>query len=324
MRCSAQLRSAIRDQHYYQRQHHRRSERRRADRHRCCERQSLRWNLRQCVLPVGVNSSFREPLGSGRCRPEGASAILYDIPVVSSTFVGTTHSNTSVTVTSGTVTASDVGAPITGTGIPAGTYISAFTSPTVTLSAAATSSASGITFAVAGIGTPTSAVTTLSKPATTLLTRLHPRQPNSAIPAQARHAPSMSREPKPPRALTIFSSACIGALRVALTAIPMAAMSPTISPMVRCLHPLLAAPLTKRAKWLFRAAGLRLGSSSTTTCKQVPRLALPRCTSSISSTPQAGPLLAPTQVPYVPPEIQARSTVSRHRNLPHNGTPKAV
>ena len=91
-----------------------------------------------------------------------ASAILYAIPVVSSTFVGTTHSNTSVTVTSGTVTASDVGAPITGTGIPAGTYISAFTSPTVTLSAAATSSGSGITFTIAGIGTPASELTALS------------------------------------------------------------------------------------------------------------------------------------------------------------------
>lgn len=91
-----------------------------------------------------------------------ASAILYDIPVVSSTFVGTTHSNTSVTVTSGTVTASDVGAPITGSNIPAGTYITAFTSPTVTLSAAASSSTTGITFTIAGIGTPTSALTALS------------------------------------------------------------------------------------------------------------------------------------------------------------------
>jgi hypothetical protein len=91
-----------------------------------------------------------------------ASAILYDIPVVSSTFVGTTHSNTSVTVTSGTVTATDVGAPITGSNIPAGTYITAFASPTVTLSAAASSSTAGITFTIAGIGTPASEVTALS------------------------------------------------------------------------------------------------------------------------------------------------------------------
>src|SRR5208282_312309 len=63
---------------------------------------------------------------------------------------------TSITVTSGTVSAADVGAPISGTGIPPGDYITAFTSPTVTLNATASSSNTGVTFTIAGMGTPNS------------------------------------------------------------------------------------------------------------------------------------------------------------------------
>jgi hypothetical protein len=89
----------------------------------------------------------------------GGGGVLYQIPIVSSTFVGTNHTSTSITVTSGTVTAADVGAAISGSGIPTGDYITGFSSPTVTLHAASTNSDTGVTFTITGMGTPASAVT---------------------------------------------------------------------------------------------------------------------------------------------------------------------
>ena len=115
---------------------------------------------------VYYQSTTKPPSGNlymvGGTGFSSGGAILYRIPIINSTFVGTTHSNTSVTVTSGTVTAADVGAQISGTGIPAGDYITAFTSPTVTLHAAATSSNTGVTFTIMGPGTAASAATGLN------------------------------------------------------------------------------------------------------------------------------------------------------------------
>jgi hypothetical protein len=91
-----------------------------------------------------------------------AGGDLYRIPIVSSTFVGSTNGTTTVTVTSGTVSATDVGAPISGTDIPAGDYITAFTSPHVTLATAATGTATGTTFTIAGMGAPVVAVSNIT------------------------------------------------------------------------------------------------------------------------------------------------------------------
>jgi len=70
------------------------------------------------------------------------SATLYRIPMVPFPATGTTHGTTSVTSTSG-IASQDVGAPIFGTGIPAGDTISAYSSGTATLATAATQSITG-------------------------------------------------------------------------------------------------------------------------------------------------------------------------------------
>lgn len=71
-----------------------------------------------------------------------AGRLLYDLPGASTAVAdGVTNGTTTITSATAAFTAADVGAPISGTDIPAGAYIAAYTNPTtVTLSAAATGS----------------------------------------------------------------------------------------------------------------------------------------------------------------------------------------
>lgn len=74
-----------------------------------------------------------------------AGRLLYDLPGASTAVAdGVTNGTTTITSATAAFTAADVGAPISGTDIPAGAYIAAYTNPTtVVLSAAATGSGAG-------------------------------------------------------------------------------------------------------------------------------------------------------------------------------------
>lgn len=71
-----------------------------------------------------------------------AGRLLYDLPIGSTAVAdGVTNGTTTITSATAAFTAADVGAPISGTDIPAGAYIAAYTNPTtVVLSVAATGS----------------------------------------------------------------------------------------------------------------------------------------------------------------------------------------
>jgi hypothetical protein len=110
-----------------------------------------------------TNATSAEPSGTGGIiidndvgSPTGASNVYFSVLGSQScarTVTGSTNSTTTITATAGIFTAGDVGATITGTGIPSSTTITSVTnSTTAVISHSATATNSGVSFSITDTG----------------------------------------------------------------------------------------------------------------------------------------------------------------------------
>ena len=110
-----------------------------------------------------TNATAAEPSGTSNIiidndvsTPTGASNVYFSVLGSQScarTVTGSTNSTTTITATAGIFTAGDVGATITGTGIPSSTTISSVTnSTTAVISHSATATNSGVSFSITDTG----------------------------------------------------------------------------------------------------------------------------------------------------------------------------
>lgn len=97
------------------------------------------------------------------CTNAAGNGCIFAYSLGTSAATGTTHTSTSVTATTG-ITTADIGAAISGSGIPAGDWITAFAGTTATLAAATTTSVTGNALTIGPIVSGNAEVTTVGTP----------------------------------------------------------------------------------------------------------------------------------------------------------------